>query len=324
MGRILYLLQSDGGVSGGHKMMVRHVEALAELGFDAAVLAGAPDRVPRWFAHTAPVHISETVAPDDVVVVADDAPGPLDVARQLGVRCVIISQAFSSLRSENLTAIDALMAAQRPPVMVVGPALARIVGRLYPQAEVALVPCFADERVFRPGAERTHAITLVPRKRPVEADVIRSFFRRFDPARADLRWRVIANAHEADVARAFAGATLHLALPRAESVGITTLEAMAAGAVCAGFLGVGGREYADDDNGFWAPEDDCEAAADALARADDLIRTGGPALARVLDAGRETARRWSRAAFLGPLEEFWMRHAPEMRRSAGAAVSRRP
>ncbi len=81
----------------------------------------------------------------------------------------------------------------------------------------------------------------------------------------------------------------------------------------AGFTGVGGREYSTELNGFWAPDDDCEAAADALAKAADLVKGGGPRLQRHLDASRLTAERWSYAAFRPMLEDVWMRLAPEAR-----------
>ncbi len=98
---------------------------------------------------------------------------------------------------------------------------------------------------------------------------------------------------------------------------MTTLEAMAAGCVCAGFTGVGGDEYATPDNGFWVPNEDCEAAADALALAADLSQTGGAPLRLMLEAGHETARQWSYAAFRVALEEVWMRLAPEARLREG-------
>ena len=104
-----------------------------------------------------------------------------------------------------------------------------------------------------------------------------------------------------------------LSLSRMESVGMTPLEAMACGCVCAGFTGVGGQDFATPENGFWVPEEDCVAAVDALAEAADLLRNGGPALERRLEAGRETARQWSYARFREALEETWMRLAPEAR-----------
>ncbi len=88
---------------------------------------------------------------------------------------------------------------------------------------------------------------------------------------------------------------------------------MASECICAGFTGVGGWEYATLDNGFWVPDDDYIAAADALAQAADLVATGGPALRAMKDAGRETAAQWSYSVFLEALERVWTDLAPEAR-----------
>jgi glycosyltransferase involved in cell wall biosynthesis len=98
-----------------------------------------------------------------------------------------------------------------------------------------------------------------------------------------------------------------------EAVGMTPLEAMASGCMVAGFTGIGGRDFATPENGFWVDEDDVEACADAMAQAADVVATGGVAAARRLDAGHETAARWSYANFRVALEEVWMRLAPEAR-----------
>jgi glycosyltransferase involved in cell wall biosynthesis len=98
-----------------------------------------------------------------------------------------------------------------------------------------------------------------------------------------------------------------------ESVGLTTLEALASGCVCAGFTGGGGRQYATPDNGFWVEEDDCLAAADAVAQAISLVRSGGAPLRRYVEAGLATAQQWSYAAFRAELEAAWSRLAPEAR-----------
>jgi hypothetical protein len=202
--------------------------------------------------------------------------------------------------------------------IAVAPGLAATIRRAFPAASVEVVPCFADERVFRPRGEPADwAVAFSPSKRRQEAPAIRAFFDRFHPRHADLEWRELLERPEPEVAAAFAASRLYLSLNRFESVGITPLEAMACGCLCAGFTGVGGREYATPDNGFWAPDDDGEAAADALAQAADLARAGGPRLAAMLDAGRETAAQWSYARFLAALEETWMRLAPDARAMGG-------
>jgi glycosyltransferase involved in cell wall biosynthesis len=313
MSRIVYFAFSNGAIQGGHKMILRHVEALRGLGFDAVVYIGAQNKMPDWFQHKLPVEVGTPVRPDDILVLPDDGSVSLRQAADIMQRSVVISQNPYMFAARSFEALDSFPASRFPPFIAAGPMLAATIRRLYPQAKVDVVPCFADERLFRPAATRRPAVAFAPRKRPMEALVIRNFFGKLHPGRTDLEWLELMNVSEADMARAFGEATLHLSLSRLESVGMTTLEAMAGGCVCAGFTGVGGWDYATPENGFWVADDDCEAAADALAQADDLVRTGGPALARHLEAGFATARHWSYAAFRLALEEAWMKLAPDAR-----------
>lgn len=157
------------------------------------------------------------------------------------------------------------------------------------------------------------AVAYSPRKRQSEAKIIQAFFKKVHARHAALPWSEITNLAEREVARALGSSSLFLSLSRFESVGMTPLEAMASGAICAGFTGIGGREFATDANGFWVPEDDCEAAADALAEAADLVATGGAPLRQMREAAFETAQQWSYARFVTALEDVWTRLAPEAR-----------
>src|SRR5690606_2503939 len=132
-----------------------------------------------------------------------------------------------------------------------------------------------------------------PSKRPQETASIAAFLPRLHRDLPQPAWTRIEGRGEAEVAAEFAASAMFLSLNRAEAVGITTLEAMASGCICAGFLGVGGLQYGTPENGFWAADDDCVAAADALARAAELVRAGGAPLAALVEAGRDTAARWS-------------------------------
>jgi glycosyltransferase involved in cell wall biosynthesis len=313
MPRIVYVLLSDGGIAGGHKMILRHVETLRDLGFDAVCYIGAQSKAPSWLDYKVPLEFGTPVKADDILVIPEDAHDALRTAFEAKLRTLAFSQGCYSFAASTYEILDHLPPSQFPPIIAVAPRQANLIRRAYPQAKVEVVPCFADERIFRPAAQKKAAVALVPRKRPLEASAIRGFFRKFHPAHAELGWASLAAASESAVAATFAASTLFLSLSRLESVGLTPLEAMASGCVCAGFTGVGGWEYATPDNGFWAPEDDCEAAADALARAADLVRAGGAPLHRMIEAGRETAEQWSYARFREALEAAWMRLAPEAR-----------
>lgn len=317
MGRILYLLLSGPRLTGGQKMTVRHVETLRELGFDAACVLGAGGAPPVGLRHRAPILAGVDTRPDDILVLPEDAPNAMRQFVGRPERVVVFAQALYGLAGLGLDAYDAYPPDARPPMMVVGPEMARVVRRMYPATQVELVPCFADERLFRPAATKRYAIACTPSKRPQEAAVVAAFLPRLHRALPPPPWIMIDGRSEAEVAAEFAASALFFSVNRAESVGITTLEAMASGCVCAGFLGVGGLQYGTADNGFWAPDDDCVAAADALARAAELVRAGGAPLAAVVEAGRETSARWSYARFRAALEETWMRLAPDARRRDG-------
>ena len=51
MARIVYLGFPNGGISGGQKVSLRHVEALRGLGFDAVFWTNAASRLPAWLDH---------------------------------------------------------------------------------------------------------------------------------------------------------------------------------------------------------------------------------------------------------------------------------
>lgn len=313
MSRLVYLGFPTGAVSGGQKMMLRHVETLRELGFDAVFWTNPYTTMPGWLEHRAPVEVATDFAEGDILIVPGDAPNAIAWAAQRPQRSLIFCQNQFAFAAVGIEPTNRFPKENLPGFLAPGPISAASVSRMYPHAQVDIIPCFADERVFKPGESRRHAIACVPRKRPEEAGMIRNYFRQVYGRHARTPWITIQEASERQVAETFGSTSLFLSLSRFEAVGMTPIEAMACGCVVAGFTGVGGWDFATHENGFWAPEDDTEAAADALARAADVALTGGPALARAIDAGRATADRWSYARFRVALEEVWMRLAPQAR-----------
>ncbi len=313
MTRLVYLAFPTGEISGGQKMILRHVETLCALGFDATCWIAPTNTLPTWFSHSAPIEQGNAFRSGDILILPDDAPNAIRTAAGLPQRSIIFCQNQFSLAGIGLQGLKSFPKDRVPDFMTVGSTAAATIRRLYPEAGLKIVPCFADERVFRPGALRQDAIVYSPRKRPLEARAIKALFQSYHPRHAHIPWIELAGAREAEVAQAFGQSTLHLSLSRLESIGMTPLEAMACGAVCAGFTGIGGRDFATPDNGFWVAEDDCEAAADALARAADLVMSCGEDLETMRAAGRDTAEQWSYAAFRVALEAAWMDWAPEAR-----------
>jgi hypothetical protein len=315
MPRIVYVLLSNGGITGGQKMAIRHVETLNALGFEAVIHLGVGSKAPAWLEHRAPIEQGVPVRADDVIVVPDDSRDALDTAATFAASCVVLSQNLYAAASSGGLARVAAAPARFTRWLCVSRGMQAQLRRLFPAAQVEVARAFADDRIFRPGAKQPR-VALVPRKRPNEAAVIRALFGRLHPRHADFRWTPVVAAPEADVAAALGSAEVFLSLSRLESVGLATLEAMASGCVVAGFTGIGGCAYATAENGFWADEDDCFAAADALARAVDLAKAGGAPRDAMREAALETARRWSHAVFRQELEAAWMRLAPQARKPA--------
>lgn len=314
MSRIVYLAFPTGGVSGGQKMIVRHVETLRELGFEAVCWRNAEGGELGWLEHQAPVEVATPFRPDDVLVVPSDAPNAVRALAAGPQRVLIFCQNHINFAAQSFEPFAAFAPGRFPVFITPGFASAAGVRRIFPEVSVEIIRCFADERVFAPGSARRDAVALSPRKRQGEARAIRNLLPRLHPRHAGLAWAPVENLAERGVAAVFAEASLFLSLSRMEAVGMTPLEAMASGCVCAGFLGLGGVDFATPENGFWAAEEDVFDAADKLALAADLVATGGPALARMREAARATASEWSYAAFRRELEEVWMRLAPEARR----------
>jgi len=315
MGRIIYLLFSRGRGTGGQKMILRHVETLRDLGFDALCWLPRDNTAPSWFSHHAPIEHEPNLRDEDVLVIPEDHPSVLERAADLKCRVVVFSQGAYLVATRAAELIS-----ERPDrfshIMAVGARQADLLRRLYPRSRVDLVQCFADERLFRPAAEKAPRVLVVPRKRPAEAQIIVGLAKRLYAGRMNYKAAFAEDLPEATLADAMGKSAAFLSLQKGESVGLMALEAMASGCVCAGFTGTGGWAYATNENGFWAPEDDCLAAAEAISEAVAVHREGGARLKLMLEAGFDTARRWGHAAFRQQLVAFWSELAPDARKRA--------
>ena len=307
--RILYLSFPTGQIAGGQKMIARHVETLRDLGFDAVWWRGKAVEL-RWLPHSAPVEV-QTPLGNDFLVVPSDAPNAIKQVAKLGNPVAVFVQGHITFASTG--GLEAAQALRDPIFLTVGATTAAAVRRAFPASRIEVLPGFADERVFKVPENKAHAIAHAPWKRPLEAAAIRNFLKTYHPSHARTPWGTIQNASEAQVAEGMGRCSIFLSLSRLEGLGLTPLEAMASGCLVAGFTGLGGHDFASPDNGFWVADEDCVGAADALAEAADVWLTGGPELARRLEASRATADAWSYARFRTRLEEVWMQLAPEAR-----------
>ena len=306
MPRIVYLVLGTGTPRGGHKMALRHVEALRGMGFDAVawMQEGAP--VPAWLAHTAAVQSGGNFRDDDVIVFPEDA---LNAMRQFGglpQRKVVFCQNHIYAATQGVALLAGDEARRFDDFMACSETAALWLARFVHHRTIEVVPAFADERLFTP-VDKIPSVACSPGKRPLEFRAIQTMLPRLHAGRLPWRWSVIQDRSEAEVAAIMGEATIFLSFNRFEGLGITVLEAMASGCLMVGFTGLGGREYARPTNGLWVGEDDVEACAEALARAMALVEAEQPAVGRMRAAARAAAGDYTYARFLVALDAFWSR-----------------
>ena len=303
MGRIYYLVDQR-RIAGGIKVAYRHVATLRRNGLDAVIVHRVAER-PDWFAAPdVPVAAFSELAFEaaDVVVVPEDARHSLRTMARLPPRKVMFCQNHFYLASGLVESSD-LRGFGIEAVMTSGDEITGFLRWRLPDLPLSTVHLAIDPEIYRPLPDKRLQFAAVPRKRPYEYRFIRDMVSFGYPASERFGWVELTDASEAEVAQAMAGSAVFLSLARLEGVGLTGLEAMACGCAVAGFLGGGGREFATAENGWWAPDDDCVAAARQLAACLEAVLDG--AAATRVAAGRATAARYTLEREESELLAFW-------------------
>jgi hypothetical protein len=262
-----------------------------------------PDGPPSWLETRAKLLTRLNAAADDILVFPESLNGPLLELLQLSARKVLFSQAhyytlFNPIPPERYGALGFERIACQS-------AIAKgFLERVLKLSDIALLPCFVDPVLFQPR-EKQNQIAVIPKKLPREAAAIQKIFTLKYPQLASTGWEIIDNRSERETAEIFGRSAIVLSLPFLESFGLVPLEAMASGAIVAGFTGYGGQEYATSENGFWFAPDHLEEVADALARIVTGIRENDPEIMRVREAGFVTAARYSKDRARAALDQFY-------------------
>jgi glycosyltransferase involved in cell wall biosynthesis len=304
--RIIFLCPfARSEITGGIKTTYRQAELLAELGFDALVYQ--PEGKPAWLDTSARVLTESRLmaASGDIWVFPETLNGVLAemVQSRMAGKKVLFCQAhyytlFNPIPAERYRELGfAKIACQS--------AVAKgFLERVLRLSDVAIIPCYIDAELFFPRS-KTMQIALIPHKLPREAAATQRIFGLKYPQFASIPWQVIENRTERETAEIFGRSTIVLSLPFLESFGLVPLEAMASGAIVAGFHGYGGQEYARPDNGFWFPPDHLEEVADALARIITGLESQDPELLKMRDAGLATAAHYSKERTRAALRAFY-------------------
>jgi Glycosyl transferases group 1 len=303
--KIVFLCPPVSVINGGIKHIFRMAEALIAEGFEAVVFEQNGQR-PAWFASTAPIVGQGVFSPesDHLYVLPEDQPHILSDFARLPQRKVIYSQNhfYGALGIGEAAGyadygVTDIICSSRT---IYDHCRLR-----HPALRAHIVPCMVDPAQFCPAPQKRDTIAFMPRKRTIEAAYIRDMFRYSYPQYRDWKWVEITNVSEAEAARLMGESKVFLSLSRLEGFGLTPLEAMASGCVVAGFTGIGGREYATPDNGFWAGEDDFPACVAALEKAAELSHTLGPALDNYHAACQKTLSFYAPETFQKGVKDAW-------------------
>jgi len=302
--KVIFLCPNVRKITGGIKCIFRMAATLRDLGYDAVVYEQNRLR-PKWFATEVPVVGHEVFRPtrEQILVFPEDQPEILETFSTRPHRKVIYCQNhFYAAQSmpDSRTYADFGVS----HILCSGRAIHDYCRHRHPSLPAYVIPVGVDPQRFypRPKQER---IAYLPRKRPVEAAYIRDLFRFDYPQFRDIEWLPLENKSEPEIAEALGGSSVFLVLHRLDSLPLTGLEAMASGCVVAGFTGIGGREYARPENGFWVEEDDFPACVRGLAEAVWLSRDTGPRRQAYAEACAKMASLYTPTAFEEAVRTSW-------------------
>jgi glycosyltransferase involved in cell wall biosynthesis len=281
-------------ITGGIKVMFRHVEMLQKLGFDASIYS--PDGHPNWMSSSAPLFVGTNPAadPDNAMVFPEVLTGVLGQAVRTPTPAskVLLCQNQYHIFNETVPAMS-LAELSFAKLITVGELSKRFLERVLGPASFDVVPVWVDRELFFPRSKSLRIATF-PKKLPIHYALIRRIFEAKYPRYRKVPWDLITAKSEDESAEILGRCAVLLSLCERECVPLTALEAMASGCIVVGFHGYGGQEYATDDNGIWLRPDHLEETADALADAlagveADSVRSHG-----LRAAALATAQRFNR------------------------------
>jgi len=321
--RTLFFIPPVRKAAGGVAVLCRMAAILRDAGRDVALVlrersgwrpdaAGVPeldfDRV--------------ELSPTDIWVVPEGWVNALAPGLKASARCLVYVQNWAYLFSGLPPGVDwrslavSFLAVSRPVAWFIQQSLGTEAPILRPGIDLA---------VFKapPAKPDQLAVAYMPRKNKALAEEIRAVIRargRFSP-----QWIEISGLDQAGVAEALGKSHAFLATGFPEGCPLPPLEAMASGAIPAGFAGHGGWDYmrqaapgryapecpmdavAWEGNGFFVPDNDVMGAALALENVLGLWERDGEALARVRRACAETALAYGLLPQRKAVLDFWER-----------------
>ena len=309
MKRIVYLSWPPSEITGGIKLIFQHVELLADAGLDVVVAAEGSGQS-SWFKSSARVVDLGEIQKEDILVFPENHAGLLhEFASAANPKVIYCQNPFMIYRGLNGKTDYREFGVSG--ILALGRFTTDFCRNRFVKLPILNVPAVVSPNVFHFHPEKRLQIAFAPRKRPMEVEFIHDLFVANYPAWRSVPWIQIDQLPELDVARVLKQSAVYLSLQRFEAVGLSALEAMACGCTVAGFTGVGGREYANDANGFWAAEDDLLDCTRQLSRAVESVQSGSSHSQDILEQANRAANFYSIERLTNRIVPFWKAFAQE-------------
>ncbi len=253
-------------VSGGVRMLYRHVDVLNRAGFNATILHQIPGFRCAWFGNSTRVtYLPEVRLSRDDMLVVPEIFGPnmlaLGAVPNIGrdVRKVIFNQGCyltflgetteSVLRPDFTTAYSKCKRGEYVAAMVVSEDSRHYLTYAFPGLPVYRIHNAINADVFRLGEAKKPQICFMPRRHPEDAVQVLGMLN----ARGVLRdFSVVAidKMSEVEVSNVMRESMIFLSFGYPEGFSLPPAEAMACGCVVVGYHGMGGAEYFKPDFSF--------------------------------------------------------------------------
>jgi hypothetical protein len=310
---IYYLCCSHNRPAGGNKHTYRHVDALVERGFRAAILHLDPQFTRlTWFENQTPTlgparFASEAVPERDFLVVPEDIGGEY---RTLPCRKVVFNKNIyygaAALNSDG--GFDRYLDGDTVAAFAVSDANSAYLRYAYPRLKIFTLYPEVDSAAFfhQPVSAKKRIIAVGPKGRRDVITLVQLLkARRTQGLNALAGWKcvLLEGLTEAEVAATLADSTVFISLSTAEGLARMPLEAMSAGCLVAAYDVGSAQEYLPPSSRFQVGDFVGIAKwVEAIAAAYGADR---PALDDVARPGRALALRYSRQRQVDAVAEAW-------------------
>ncbi len=292
--RIIYLLKNNPHPVGGTAVIYEHVKILVDSGYDAYIsLQSVPGK--DLYKSSAPIlaHDGKFIwKSTDIIVFPETFPDLIHAFKNAPVRKIMFCQNQYNLPFFIGSQQDFFSEYLVDGLVISSEAIREFITSLYGLTDIRYIPYSVDTKVFF-SRDKKRQIAYMPRKLPRDAIFLEAVFKRTYPQYAQIPWVKIHDLDREAGASILGESEIFLSLSYQESFGLPPLEAMASGCLIAGYHGDGGREYMNEQNGWWADASDWRTCVEGLAQALKLLDEGGEELAKMHQAMADTVAKYS-------------------------------